>query len=238
MPAPTPDAADAAAPIPVLIADDDPAIRRTQRAVLTAQEEFTLVGEARDGREAVSLHRELRPAITLMDLDMPVMTGVEAIAAITAETPGTCLVAFTTFDAREWIVAALRAGAAGYFVKDIAPRHLLAGMGAALRGELPLSASVRRALVEELRADSPPHAPLQAPADQHGVTARERELLLLLAEGLTNQQIARRMHLSEGSVKQYLNRVGGKLQVTSRTQILIRSIQLGIIDPSDLPDIR
>mgnify|MGYP001478990560 CR=1 FL=1 len=127
-------------------------------------------------------------------------------------------------------VAALRAGASGYLVKDAGGPALRAALLQALEGNMPLSSAVRRELVAELTSE-----PTPADRREHGLTPREVELLGWLGHGLTNQQIARRMHVSEGTVKQYFARVCAKLQVTSRTQVLVRSIQIGLIDPRRLP---
>lgn len=216
----------------LLIADDDPAIRASFRALFATNPEFELVGEAADGSAAVSQYRTLRPAVVLMDLQMPEMTGIEATTAICSADPGACVVAMTSFDTRDYVVAALRAGAAGYLLKGSGGPALFAGLRQALAGEMPLASTVRRQLVATIvEDDSPTAGPVQP------LTQREAELISWLAHGLTNQQIAQRMHLSEGSVKQYLARIGTALGVSSRTQVLVRSIQLGLVDPKQLPPI-
>lgn len=136
----------------------------------------------------------------------------------------------TTFGTREYVVAALRAGASGYLLKDTHGDALMNALEAARLGEMPISSGVRRELVSTLVVDTAPR-----PAADHGLTPRELELTQWLAHGLTNSQIATRMHLSEGSVKQYLTRVADKLGVGSRTQVLVRTIQLGIVDSGALP---
>lgn len=214
----------------ILVVDDDQVARTALATFLQRQDNLVVVGEAADGREGVRLHAELRPDLVFMDLNMPVLSGVEATRAICAEHPDACVVALTTFDASEHVVAALRAGASGYVLKDAAPAELLGAVRQALDGEMPLSPAVRRALVSSVvdeRASTP------APAVE--LTPRQTELVAWLAQGLTNQQIAGRMHLSEGSVKQYLSQVGGRLGVSTRTQILVRAVQLGIVDPRVSP---
>ncbi len=216
----------------VLVADDDPLVRQAYRAFFSQQPDFELCGEAHNGAQGVEAYGALQPDIMLMDLQMPVLTGVEAIRQICQRWPHACVVALTTFGTNEYIVSALRAGASGYLLKDVGGPGLLAGMRQALAGDMPLSGSVRRELVTsvlESRVNAPPP----------GVTFSEREVELLrwLAQGLTNQQIGTKMFVSEGSVKQYLSHIGDKLGVKSRTAILIRSIQLNVVDPHTLPPV-
>ena len=217
----------------VLVADDDPLVRDAYRALLANQEDFKLVGEVLNGREAIDAYEALQPSLVLMDLQMPEVSGIEAIQAISSRWPGACIVALTTFGTRDYIVAALKAGASGYLLKDIGRRNLLAGMRLALQGELPLSSAVRRELVSSIVAEEA--TPVEAV--DVGLTPRERELLVWLAQGLTNHQIGSQMFVSEGSVKQYLSHIGTKLGVKSRTQILIKAIQLNIVNPHELPAI-
>ncbi|WP_040163203.1 response regulator [Nigerium massiliense] len=222
-----------ATPHRTLVADDDPLVREAYRHFFRAQTEFSLVGEARNGAEAVTAYATLRPAIVLMDLQMPGVSGIDATAQICSRNPGACIVALTTFGTRDYIVAALRAGASGYLLKDAGAGNLLAGMRQAIAGEMPLSTSVRRQLVNVMVAENPVEA---EPVDV-GLTPREIELLGWLAQGLTNSQIGSQMYVSEGSVKQYLSHIGDKLGVKSRTQILVKAIQLNIVDPREMPTV-
>lgn len=215
----------------VLVVDDDPLVRDAYRSFLAAQEGFSLVGEARDGAEAVSTYGTVLPDVVLMDLQMPGMSGIDATAAICQKWPDACIVVLTTFGSREYIVAALRVGAAGYLVKDSGARNLVAGIRQAQRGDMPLSASIRRQLVESVTTSDRFGG---VPADI-GLTPREVELLGWLTQGMTNYQIGRHMFVSEGSVKQYLAHIGAKMNVKSRTQILIKAIQLNIVDPREVP---
>ena len=141
----------------------------------------------------------------------------------------------TTFGTSEYVVAALRAGASGYLLKDVGGQALLAGLRQALAGDMPLSSSVRRELVSSVVEERP-----MAPAEvaDVGLTPREHELLGWLAQGLTNHQIGSQMYVSEGSVKQYLLHISRKLGVKSRTGILVRAIQLNVVDPHALPPVR
>lgn len=217
----------------VLGVDDDSLVRDAYRAFFAQQPDFDLVGEARDGREAEEVYARVRPDVVLMDLQMPITAGIEATRAICHRWPGACIVAMTTFTTREYVVAALRAGASGYVVKGASGPQLLAALRQALAGDMPLSSGVRRELVSSLVEEGPDGLP----AREHGLTPREVELVHWLAHGLTNSQIARRMNVSEGSIKQYVARVSEKLGVASRTQVLVRVIQLGIVDPQALPPI-
>ena len=227
--------------------DDETLVREALAGFFSTTAAVEVVGEARDGLEAVQKYEKLRPDVVLMDLQMPRLTGIEAIGRICVLDPAACIVAMTTFGTREYIVAALRAGASGYLLKDARGSELLAALDAARAGEMPLSPGVRRRLVSSLVGESSDGA-----SGTHGtgntgntddarsakptaLTPRELEVTQWLAHGLSNGQIATRMHLSEGSVKQHLTKVAAKLGVGSRTQVLVRSIQLGFIDPSALP---
>lgn len=218
-------------PYRVLVADDDPMVREAYRVFLTRNANFEIVAEAGDGEDAVEAYDRFLPDIVLMDLQMPRRSGVDAIQTICTRHPGACVLALTTFASRDHITAALRAGAGGYLVKDAGGAALLVAIEQAIAGEMPLSPSVRRELVADLRTTDDP--PATAAVD-HGLTGRETELVGWLAKGMTNQQIAEKMFLSEGSVKQYLSHIGDKLGSRSRTQILVRSIRLGIVGLADI----
>lgn len=217
----------------VLAVDDDALVRDAYRAFFKAQEEFILVGEARNGTEAVDSYATLHPDIVLMDLQMPGSSGIEATQRICARWSDACIVALTTFGTRDYIVAALRAGASGYLLKDAGASNLVAGMRAAMRGDMPLSSSVRRQLVDSITSGEQVS---RDPVDI-GLTPREVELLGWLTQGLTNFQIGQQMYVSEGSVKQYLSHIGDKMGVKSRTQILVKAIQLNIINPHAAPPV-
>ncbi len=217
-------------PFRVLVVDDDRSVRDAYRRFLADTDEFQVVATARDGRDGIAAYETLQPDLVLMDLQMPRVSGVEATMEICQRWPGACVVVLTTFATNDLIVSALRAGAAGYLLKDAAGKSLTASMHQALAGEMPLSSSVRRQLVAAVVADT--DGPPVLPPDP-GLTDRETELLRWLAQGLTNQQIGANMYVSEGSIKQYLSRIGAKVGAKSRTQILVRAIQLNLIDPYD-----
>lgn len=215
--------------IRVLIVDDEPLVRGAFRALLESSAGHEVVAEARDGGEGIAAYRVHLPDVVLMDLNMSPVSGVEATRAICAEHPRACVLALTTFGTRNHIVAALKAGAAGYLLKDSSPQQLLNGIRQALDGNMPLSSTVRRQLVEAVVADGRVEPAV-------AMTPRETDLLRELMRGLTNRQIGRNLHLSEGSVKQYLSHIGTKLGVTSRTQILVKAIQLRLVDPHEVAD--
>lgn len=215
----------------VLAVDDDALVRDAYRAFFRAQEEFVLVGEARNGAEAIDSYATLLPDVVLMDLQMPGTSGVEATERICARYSDACIVVLTTFGTREHVVAALRAGASGYLLKDTRAQNLVAGIRQAQRGDMPLSSAIRRQLVSTLTA---PGQLAREPVDI-GLTPREHELLGWLVQGMTNHQIGRQMYVSEGSVKQYLNHIGTKMGVKSRTQILVKAIQMNLVNPHANP---
>lgn len=214
----------------LMVSDDDELVREAYRSFFANRRDFEIVAETADGAQAVAVYPTAQPDVVLMDLQMPRMNGVQATAEITRLWPDACIVMLTTFGSREHIVPALRAGAAGYLLKDSGPEALINGINQALAGEMPLTASVRRELVRSLTDDDSART---SPEVQ--LTTRELELLSWLAHGLGNTEIANRMFLSESSVKQQLAGIGQKLGVSSRTQILVRAIQLGLVDPRRLP---
>lgn len=215
----------------VLVVDDDAEVREAYRSFFEAQDAFELIGEEADAVHIVAVYEQQRPDVVLMDLQMPRVSGVEAIRELHARWPKACIVAMTTFGTRDYVVAALKAGASGYLLKDVGGAALLAALHQAMQGEMPLSSAVRRALVASV-LDSE-----VVKTREHKLAPREVELVGWLARGLSNQQIAQQMNLSEGSVKQYVVRVSEKLSVSSRTQVIVRAIQMGIVDPTALPPV-
>jgi DNA-binding NarL/FixJ family response regulator len=194
--------------IRVLLADDHDVVRRGLTALLDGAGGFTVVAAASDGEEAVALAAEHQPDVVLMDLSMPGVDGIEATRRLLAERPDTRVVVLTSFSDRERILDALDAGAVGYLLKDAEPDELLRGIEAAARGESPLAPKAARAVLMA-RAEGRPAAEL---------TAREQEVLALLAEGLANKQIARRLGIAEKTVKAHLTSVFQSIGVTDRTQ--------------------
>jgi DNA-binding NarL/FixJ family response regulator len=191
----------------VLLADDHALVRFGIAALLDSVEDITVAGLAADGAEAVQLARELRPDVALMDLSMPTVDGVEATRIIHAEMPEIRILVLTSFSDQTRVREALRAGAIGYLLKDCAPHDLLAGVRAAARGESPFDPRVAATLL--------PTGPTADPAGQ--LSRREREVLVLVCEGLANKQIARRLNITERTVKVHLGNAYRRIGVGDRT---------------------
>jgi DNA-binding NarL/FixJ family response regulator len=194
--------------IRLLIADDHPLVRDALADLLSGTGDIEVVGIASDGREAVTLARETAPDVVLMDLEMPGLNGIEATQALAADGSPARVVVLTTFSDRERILGALDAGALGYLLKDADPEEIIRGVRAASRGESPLAPRAAHELIAE-RAQTRYDVEL---------TARELEVLGLVAEGLPNKLIAQRLQISEKTVKAHLTRVFAQIGVTDRTQ--------------------
>jgi len=196
--------------IDVLIVDDHPVVRAGLVALVGGAADLRVVGEARDGEEAVRLATQLRPDVVLMDLSMPVLDGVGATARLLAEQPGCAVVVLTSFADQSRVVDALAAGAVGYLLKDSDPRDLLAAVRSAAEGNAPLDPRVTRSLLPRAGAAA-------APDPGEGLSVREREVLDLVAQGMANKQIARALGISERTVKAHLGRVFRVIGVSDRT---------------------
>lgn len=199
--------------IRIVIADDHAMVRAGLSQLLGSFEDLEVVGTASDGREALDVVGELRPDLVLMDLSMPLMDGIEATATLKQRYPETHVVVLTTFQEPRQVSAALSAGASGYLVKDVEPEVLVAGIRAAVQGGAPLSPSVAAGL---LRGSSQMN--MVSPAS---LTPRELEILQLIVDGHTNQQIARTLGISEKTVKTHCSRLFQRLGVTDRTQAAV-----------------
>jgi DNA-binding NarL/FixJ family response regulator len=209
-----------------MLVDDEAEVREAFRDFFARQTEFTLVGEVPDGRAAVAAWRQLRPQVTLMDLQMPGISGVDAIKLLCREDPGVCVVALTAFGTHQHVVAALRAGASGYVLKGCGPSALTQAIRDAHMGRMPLSPGVRLALVDSIREPGWSD-PSQWSAS---VTDAEMEILRCLAAGLSAAQISERLKMAEPVVHGHLGSLTSKLNAGSPTEIVIKALQLGIID--------
>ena len=191
----------------MLLAEDHPVVRAGLEELLSGADDIQIVGAAEDGERAVDLAAEQRPDVVLIDLAMPKLDGVEAIARMREADPDLSIVVLTAFSDRQRILAALDAGALGYLLKDAEPDELFTGIRAAARGESPLAPKAAQAVLADR-------------AEQRSVelTKREREVLELVAEGMSNKLIARRLEISEKTVKAHLTRVYEQIGVTDRTQ--------------------
>ncbi|GAA4956751.1 response regulator transcription factor [Yinghuangia aomiensis] len=215
--------------IRLLIVDDQELIRTGLRLFLQTQDAFTVVGEAADGAEAVALARELRPDVVLMDIRMPHVDGIEATRRLHAAgiTPPPRVLVLTTFDLDEYVFGALRAGAAGFLLKDASRAHLVEAVHVVHDGEALLSPSITRRLVENFAARAEPRpAPSPLAAE---LTPREHETLLLVARGLSNTEIAARLVVTEATVKSHVGSMFAKLALRDRAQAVVFAYEHGLI---------
>ncbi len=201
----------------VLVADDQQLVRESIAALLDIQDGMTVVGTAVDGQDAVARATALQPDVVLMDVRMPVLDGVSAVSVLRERMPSCRVVMLTTFDDEELVVRALRAGAAGYLLKDLPARDLAEAVRLAHAGVAQFDPTAVARLVSALdRSPAPPEPPAGIP-----LTAREVEVLRELAAGATNREIAQRLYLSEGTVKNHVSRILGRLGLRDRTQAAI-----------------
>jgi len=215
-------------PITILLVDDQPLFREGLRTLLSVQPDLKVVGEAGDGEEALKLCRTLKPAVVLMDLQMPVLDGVEATRRLHQEQPDSHVIVLTTFDDDEMVFDGLRAGALGYLLKDAPSEKLAEAIRAAARGESFLQPSIAAKVVAEFARlttkRSPPGQALIEP-----LSDREQEILALIATGATNREIGNQLFLAEGTVKNHVTNVLGKLGVRDRTQAALKARKMGLI---------
>ncbi|WP_432987694.1 response regulator [Dactylosporangium sp. CA-233914] len=216
--------------IKVLLADDQALVRAGFRALLDAQSDIEVVGEAADGAEAARLAARTRPDVILMDIRMPVLDGLEATRLIAAD-PALAdvrIVILTTFDLDEYVFEALRVGASGFLVKDTEPVDLLRGVRAVAAGDALLSPGVTRRLIEEFASRS--RAPL-APMSLDTLTDREREVMALVGAGLSNEDIAAKLFVSPATAKTHVSRAMIKLGARDRAQLVVFAYEAGLVRP-------
>jgi len=214
--------------IRVLIADDQALMRGGFRMILDGQEDIEVVGEAIDGGDAVEQFRRLRPDVVVMDVRMPGMDGIEATRQLTsAESPARVLI-LTMFDLDDCVFEALRAGASGFLLKDRPPEELVAAVRVVASGEALLAPSVTRRLIEEFSKS--PGKPIRLP-EIESLTDREREVLVLMAHGLSNAEIAGRLFVAETTVKTHVGRVLQKLELRDRAQAVVLAYESGLVRP-------
>ncbi|MFJ6793399.1 response regulator [Streptomyces sp. NPDC091268] len=212
----------------MLIADDQPLVRRGLALILAPDPEFEVVGEAADGAEAVALAQRLRPDVVVMDIRMPVLDGVKATEELARLVPETRVLALSTFDMDEYVVAALRAGAYGFLPKDVSPEELGAGVRTVHGGEAVVAPRLLTRLISTyVRApERPVRRPLATPGE---LTPRELEIWHLLASGLDNSEIARDLDISVSTVKNHITGIFGKLGVRDRAQAVIAAYESGLV---------
>ncbi|MVA75437.1 response regulator [Auraticoccus sp. F435] len=215
--------------IAVAVVDDQPLIRMGLRVLVEAEDDLRLAGEAADGRAALELVRRTRPDVVLMDIRMPVLDGIEALREISADPTlaGTRVVVLTTFATDDHVLEALRAGAAGFLVKESEPADMLRAIRLAAAGESLLSPSVTRRLIESLR-DGPVRRPQLHPRLGE-LTDREREVLALIGEGLNNEEIAERLVVSPATARTHVSRAMTKLGARDRAQLVVIAYRAGLV---------
>jgi DNA-binding NarL/FixJ family response regulator len=214
--------------ITVLLADDQALIRGGLRLIVNTQDDMQVVGEASDGREAIELARRLRPDVVLMDIRMPHLDGLEATRQLSSDqtVAATRLLILTTFDLDAYVYEALRAGASGFLLKDAPPEQLVDAIRVVARGDALLAPSITRRLIERFLRQ-PVLAPAGSkPLDQ--LTAREREVLELIAHGLSNSEIAARLYLTEATVKTHVAHIYRKLGLRDRAQAVVYAHEAGL----------
>ena len=225
----------------VVLADDQALLRKGFRMILEAEDGVEIVGEAADGSDAVRLAELYRPDVVLMDVRMPVLDGIEATRAITSSDAAgaTRVLILTTFDLDEYAFSALRAGASGFLLKDVPPAELVSAIRTVARGDAVVSPRVTRRLLEEYADTLPDLAADGSGSEGKGehpaiaqLTEREREVLLAVADGLSNAEIAERLYVSEATVKSHVGRLLAKLGLRDRVQAVVFAFQSGLVHPS------
>ncbi len=219
--------------IRVVLADDQALLRKGFRMILEAEEDMVVVGEAADGHDAVRLVGLYAPDVVLMDIRMPELDGIEATRAITALSSSTRVLVLTTFDLDEYAFSALRAGASGFLLKDVPPHELIQSIRIVASGDAVVSPRITRRLLEEYVDQFPgPEASAEAEAVLAQLSDREREVLLAVADGLSNAEIAERLFVSEATVKSHVGKMLSKLGLRDRVQAVVLAYQRGLVHPS------
>jgi len=214
----------------VLIADDQALVRVGLRKILESEGETTVVGEAGDGEDAVAETRRLRPDVVLMDIRMPVLDGIEATRRIVRAQPDTRVLMLTTFGLDGYVYDALHAGASGFMLKDAPPEEIAAAVRIVASGEALLAPAVTRTVIEEFARRQPGAAPA-LPTAVAELTPREREVLDLLARGLSNPEICQKLVISEATAKTHVARILQKLSLRDRVQAVIYAYETGLLTP-------
>ena len=229
--------------ISVLLADDHDIIRTGLTIILNHQADLEVVGQAADGVEAVEFAMRLQPDVILMDIKMPRLNGIQATRQIMAALPKTQIIILTTYDTDDWVFDGIRAGAVGYLLKDTSGDNLAEAVRGALRGESQMDPTVARKVLREFQhvtaahrpatdPSTPGHAASTTPEEEplEKLTDREEEILQLLAAGLSNKEIAQKLSLSEGTVKNHISAILAKLHANDRTQAVLTALKRGLVD--------
>ncbi|AXX30128.1 response regulator transcription factor [Actinosynnema pretiosum subsp. pretiosum] len=218
----------------VVLVDDQALVRAGFRVILGAEPDIEVVGEAGDGERAVELVAELAPDVVLMDVQMPVLDGIEATRRILGPAPAehpVRVVVLTTFDREDYLFEALRAGASGFLLKNASPEDLVEAIRVVARGDALLSPEVTRRVLARFAGPAPRAAPAAAPNRPADLTDREYEVLVHLARGTSNAEIAARLHLGETTVKTHVSRVLAKLGLRDRTHAVVYAYEHGVVAP-------
>jgi len=222
----------------LVLVDDHKLVRDGLRAILDAEPDLEILGEAADGREALELCRSLRPDLVLMDVQMPGMDGLEATRLLKQHLPDTVVLVLTAHESEEYLLEAILAGASGYVLKDSPRQHLATAIRKAFEGESTLNRDLATRLLYQLAAEAQERqepAPRPKAADlPQPLTPREAEVLKLLALGYTNRKIAQTLFISMGTVKNHIEHIFAKLEVSDRTRAVVRAVELGVLDPTGL----
>ncbi|GGL28851.1 response regulator [Planomonospora parontospora] len=218
--------------IRVLLADDEPLLRMAFTMVLDAQPDMEVVGEAGDGAEAVRLARRLRPDVVLMDVRMPGTDGIEATGRIVRNRRQTRVLILTTFDLDEYAFAGLKAGASGFLLKNALPEELLAAIRSIASGDAVVSPRITRRLLENFAHGLPAGGAPPGDGRLELLTPREREVLIEVARGLSNTEIAAELHLAEATVKTHLGRILAKLELRDRVQAVVFAYENRLVHPA------
>jgi DNA-binding NarL/FixJ family response regulator len=215
----------------VLIVDDQTVVREGLAAILGTDPDLEVVGLAGDGQQALALAAELQPDVVLMDLKMPVLDGVQATRQLRRRHPSIAVLVLSTYADDEWVINALRAGAAGYLLKDTRREALIAAIKGTVEGRSYLDPAVAGTVMRQAVAGPSPAAP--GPAPLEALTDREQEILRLLARGLSNPEIARQLHLARGTVRNYVSAILQKLGVADRTEAAVEALRRGLLDDEE-----
>ena len=218
--------------IRVLIADDQALVRGGFRLILEAQNDIEVVGEAEDGEDALAQARDLRPDVVLMDIRMPKMDGLEATRRLLSGDAESRVLVLTTLDADEYVYDAMKAGASGFLLKDVRPEQFADAVRVVASGDALLAPVITRRLIEDFVRRPPPGS--GSPAELADLSARELEVLELIAQGLSNAEIAAALFLSEATIKSHVTHILTKLRLRDRVQAVVLSYECGLVQPAGL----
>jgi len=215
------------APLTLVIADDQLLLRAGFRKLLDGEDGMEVVGDAADGQEAVQLVERLRPSVVLMDIRMPILDGIEATRRISQRFPGTAVLVLTTYDLDEYVFAALDAGASGFLLKDCPPDELTSAIRVVARGDALIAPSITRRLIAEFASRADRGGPRELPP----ISDREREVLVGVARGLSNSELAAELFIGEATIKSHVSSLLNKLGCRDRVQLVVAAYEAGLVTP-------